>query len=40
MYQDWVDTRLEWDPTEFNNITLINVPRDTVWNPDVVMYEL
>ena len=38
--QKWFDERLQWDPVDFANVTSLNVPRDEVWYPDVVISEL
>ncbi len=37
--QTWTDNRLRWVPSMYNNINVLTVPRDTVWNPDIVVYE-
>ncbi|XP_043933020.1 acetylcholine receptor subunit gamma-like [Protopterus annectens] len=33
----WDDTRLAWDPYKFGNITVLRVPHDMVWIPDIVL---
>ncbi|GFQ97442.1 acetylcholine receptor subunit alpha-1-B [Trichonephila clavata] len=34
----WKDDYLTWDPNEFNNITILNVPDSEVWKPDLSVY--
>jgi len=31
---EWVDTRLKWNPIEYNNISLLRVLGDLMWVPD------
>ncbi|XP_067674797.1 acetylcholine receptor subunit alpha-type acr-16-like [Haliotis asinina] len=35
----WTDTRLSWDPTNFNDTRAIRLPASRIWNPDVVLYN-
>ncbi|OCT87027.1 neuronal acetylcholine receptor subunit alpha-5-like [Xenopus laevis] len=37
--QEWVDVKLQWDPNEFAGITSIRVPSDSLWIPDIVLYD-
>nr|KAG5703101.1 hypothetical protein BaRGS_012163 [Batillaria attramentaria] len=37
--QEWVDEFLVWDPTDFNNITMIRIPCHKIWLPDMVLYN-
>ncbi|XP_058496681.1 neuronal acetylcholine receptor subunit beta-3a isoform X3 [Solea solea] len=36
---EWVDVKLKWDPDEYGGITSIRVPSETIWLPDIVLYE-
>uniref|UniRef100_A0A8C6NJV7 Cholinergic receptor nicotinic beta 3 subunit a n=1 Tax=Nothobranchius furzeri TaxID=105023 RepID=A0A8C6NJV7_NOTFU len=38
-YSEWTDTKLKWDPDDYGGITSIRVPSETIWLPDIVLYE-
>lgn len=35
--QEWVDSRLRWNPLDFHNVTSFQVASDMVWTPDTFM---
>ena len=35
----WKDSRLSWDPAEWNGIEQLNLDASEVWIPDVVPYN-
>ena len=37
--QEWIDEFLTWEPTDFGNITKIRVPCQSIWIPDIVLYN-
>ncbi|XP_073457232.1 5-hydroxytryptamine receptor 3A-like [Aquarana catesbeiana] len=37
--ESWVDEFLTWDPTKFDNVTQISIPRQLIWIPDIVVVE-
>ncbi|XP_068177520.1 neuronal acetylcholine receptor subunit non-alpha-3-like isoform X2 [Antennarius striatus] len=39
LWQEWVDVKLRWNPDDYGGITSIRVPSETIWLPDVVLYE-
>ncbi|XP_023675511.1 neuronal acetylcholine receptor subunit alpha-5 [Paramormyrops kingsleyae] len=39
MKQEWVDMKLRWNPDDFLGITSIRVPSDSIWVPDIVLYD-
>lgn len=39
MKQEWVDMKLRWNPDDYLGITIIRVPSDRIWLPDVVLYD-
>ncbi|KAK6476663.1 neuronal acetylcholine receptor subunit alpha-5-like [Huso huso] len=39
MKQVWVDVKLRWNPDDYLGITSIRVPSDTIWIPDIVLYD-
>uniref|UniRef100_A0A3B4A805 Uncharacterized protein n=1 Tax=Periophthalmus magnuspinnatus TaxID=409849 RepID=A0A3B4A805_9GOBI len=39
LWQEWVDVKLKWNPDEYGGITSIRVPSETIWLPDIVLYE-
>ncbi|XP_073785207.1 neuronal acetylcholine receptor subunit alpha-5 isoform X1 [Danio rerio] len=39
MKQEWTDLKLRWDPDHYLGITSIRVPSDSIWIPDIVLYD-
>ncbi|XP_068616745.1 neuronal acetylcholine receptor subunit alpha-5 [Brachionichthys hirsutus] len=39
MKQEWIDMKLRWNPDDFLGITVIRVPSDRLWLPDIVLYD-
>uniref|UniRef100_A0A4W6E6Y0 Cholinergic receptor nicotinic beta 3 subunit a n=1 Tax=Lates calcarifer TaxID=8187 RepID=A0A4W6E6Y0_LATCA len=39
LWQEWVDVKLKWNPDDYGGITSIRVPSETIWLPDIVLYE-
>ncbi|XP_068198048.1 neuronal acetylcholine receptor subunit alpha-5 [Antennarius striatus] len=39
MKQEWIDMKLRWNPDDFLGITIIRVPSDRIWLPDIVLYD-
>ncbi|XP_046322981.1 5-hydroxytryptamine receptor 3A [Marmota monax] len=37
--QFWTDEFLQWNPEDFDNITKLSVPTDSVWVPDILINE-
>jgi len=37
--QMWKDYRLAWNPSDFDNITKVQLPSDMIWLPDIVLYN-
>ncbi|KAM9835997.1 neuronal acetylcholine receptor subunit alpha-2-like [Aulostomus maculatus] len=37
--QEWTDYKLQWDPSDFDNVTSIRVPSELIWVPDIVLYN-
>lgn len=35
----WIDPKLKWEPMKYGNISTVNIPYDSVWLPDVVLYN-
>ena len=35
----WRDTHLTWNSTDFGNISTIRLPFDTIWRPDIILYN-
>ncbi|XP_055352208.1 neuronal acetylcholine receptor subunit beta-4-like isoform X1 [Paramacrobiotus metropolitanus] len=36
---EWTNSRLTWDPLQHHNITLVHLPADRVWLPDMTLYN-
>lgn len=37
--KEWVDVKLKWNPDDYGGVTSIRVPSETIWLPDIVLYE-
>ncbi|XP_013381705.1 neuronal acetylcholine receptor subunit alpha-7 [Lingula anatina] len=35
----WFDEQLQWDPTQYGNITTTRIPRNLLWSPDIILYN-
>lgn len=39
MFQEWIDERLQWEPTDYSGLHTLRVPCDKLWLPDMVLYN-
>ncbi|XP_016407992.1 neuronal acetylcholine receptor subunit beta-3b isoform X1 [Sinocyclocheilus rhinocerous] len=39
LWQEWLDYKLRWNPENYGGITSIRVPSESIWLPDIVLYE-
>ncbi|XP_071964744.1 acetylcholine receptor subunit alpha-like 1 [Antedon mediterranea] len=37
--QQWYDYKLAWDPADYNGISILRVPSEMLWLPDLVLYN-
>nr|XP_012603491.1 5-hydroxytryptamine receptor 3A [Microcebus murinus] len=37
--QHWTDEFLQWNPKDFDNITKLSIPTDSIWVPDILINE-
>ncbi|XP_074605445.1 acetylcholine receptor subunit alpha-like [Brevipalpus obovatus] len=37
--QKWHDYQLTWDPGKYDGIDFINVPAESIWQPDIVLFN-
>ncbi|KAM4826130.1 neuronal acetylcholine receptor subunit alpha-5 [Thomomys bottae] len=37
--QEWVDAKLKWNPADYGGIKVIRVPSDSLWTPDIVLFD-
>lgn len=37
--QEWTDHKLRWNPDEYGGIHSIKVPSESLWLPDIVLFE-
>jgi len=37
--QVWTDYRMQWNKSEFNDISIFHMPATEVWTPDIVLYN-
>ncbi|XP_052101769.1 acetylcholine receptor subunit alpha-like [Mytilus californianus] len=37
--QEWYDRSLTWNPSEYDNLSVLEVPIQDIWNPDIVLYN-
>jgi len=35
----WMDTRLKWVPTNYENVSTIHLAPDKIWRPDIMVYN-
>lgn len=35
----WDDYKMRWEPTEYGNITQIRLPYDSLWKPDIFLFN-
>ncbi|VDM39759.1 unnamed protein product [Toxocara canis] len=35
----WHDYRLEWNPAQYGNITMLHIPGQLIWLPDIILYN-
>ncbi|XP_073511539.1 5-hydroxytryptamine receptor 3A-like [Phyllobates terribilis] len=38
--QYWSDEFLQWNPTDFDNMTIISITTESIWFPDIQIAEL
>jgi len=38
-YQQWLDYKLVWNPTDYNGVDRLYVPAEKIWLPDIVLYN-
>ena len=36
-FQGWTDSRLQWDAKDFGNISVLRLPPDMLWLPEIVL---
>ena len=36
----WQDDFLIWDPEDYDNITVVYIPGDMIWKPDIMISNL
>ncbi|KAF5406387.1 Neuronal acetylcholine receptor subunit alpha-7 [Paragonimus heterotremus] len=37
--QSWDDYHFKWDPKDFGNVSVLNLPYTAVWRPDILLYN-
>jgi len=37
--KEWIDVKLRWNPDDYGGIKLIRVPSDSLWTPDIVLFD-
>ncbi|XP_077934905.1 neuronal acetylcholine receptor subunit alpha-5 isoform X2 [Halichoerus grypus] len=37
--QEWTDVKLRWRPEDYGGIKVIRVPSDSLWTPDIVLFD-
>ena len=38
-FQEWHDDKLCWEPSENGEVEEIYVPSETIWLPDIILYN-
>lgn len=39
-FQSWYDYKLRWEPKEYGGVSMLHVPSDHIWRPDIVVREI
>lgn len=39
LFQEWIDDKLKWNPAEYGQLANFRINPDSVWKPDVVLYN-
>lgn len=37
--QIWNDYRLRWNPEEYGGVTMLHMPAELIWLPDIILYN-
>lgn len=37
--QVWIDRKLSWDPKNYGGVSVLYVPYEMIWVPDIVLYN-
>lgn len=37
--QYWYDYKLQWEPSEYGEVSMLHVPSDHIWRPDISLYN-
>ncbi|OUC49499.1 putative acetylcholine receptor subunit alpha-type unc-38 [Trichinella nativa] len=37
--QEWIDNKLIWDPQQYGGLSVLYVPAEMIWLPDIVLYN-
>ncbi|KAK6011451.1 Neurotransmitter-gated ion-channel ligand binding domain protein [Ostertagia ostertagi] len=37
--QVWIDKKLSWDPKSYGGVSVLYVPYEMIWVPDIVLYN-
>lgn len=38
-FQYWYDYKLQWEPSEYGEVSMLHVPSDHIWRPDISLYN-
>lgn len=38
--QSWYDYKLRWEPKEYGGVSMLHVPSDHIWRPDIVVRRI
>ena len=39
IFQVWNDYQLQWDEADYGGISVLRLPPDKVWKPDIVLFN-
>lgn len=37
--QVWMDNKLKWNPDDYGGVSVLYVPHEMIWTPDIVLYN-
>lgn len=37
--QVWFDEKLKWNPYDYGGVSVLYMPHEMIWTPDIVLYN-
>jgi len=39
LVQAWIDYKLMWSPAKYGGLKVVRLPHDSIWKPDILLYN-